>query len=88
MKMLLKQLKLLAEGRMKDKSIDLLDAIKNEYECDDEMCQAIHDWLHDKDNQKAQDFLMDHYGYSSRGGDRDWSNALADRVSSVFKDYM
>ena len=90
--MILKELIQLREGKMKDKHTDLLDAIADEYGCDDEMCELIAKYLHDKTSQKeeeqVQDFLMAHYEMDKVGGDRDMSNALADKVSAKFRKYL
>jgi hypothetical protein len=78
---------------MKDLHIDLIDAIENEFGTNDDMTQAIADYLLDgTDNQKVSEFLYDHFASSgqmpygtmkARTGDPD--NWIADEMSDIFK---
>lgn len=88
--------KSVTEGAMKDLHIDLLDAIRNEFDSDDDMTAKIADWLLDgTDDKEVSEFLFNHFVNSgempygtmkARTGDPD--NWIADEMSDLFKKQM
>lgn len=93
--MKLSELKNIPESKMAEKHQDLQDAIANEYnlEDNDPMIQKIIGWLHNDDDEKVDEFMMDHYldempygTQKARTGDP--KNWIADHVSHIFHKYM
>ena len=86
----LKEAELMREGAVKDLHTDLLDAIIDEFNCDDNMAGRIADWLIDnKDDSKVDEFLYDHYQNEMPYGtmkarDGDPQNWIADHMERTF----
>ena len=87
--MLIKELLALREGAMKEKRTALLEAIENEFGCDEDMCERIADWLTENaTDDEVEEYLIDKLGLGTYGGDGDPSEHLASKMEKMFQRFI